>query len=256
MTGGAADWIPRRRVRVVLALAAGLAVAGFAGGAWKAPLGVLMIPAAGLAWIGLVMTGVRRQLSHGWRDRIHQAVVARLNLDAESTGQALDIGCGDASLLVALLQTSPRLSVTGIDYWGRSWDFAQAACEARLKGLGLAGAFRRMDAGRLEFADASFDLIVSVMCFHEVRAPRGAAARGPLLAVREALRVLKPGGRFVLVDRFADAGDYGPPAELEEVLRGLADLRIEPLAPALGMPWPLNTRRAMGAVEMISGRKI
>lgn len=256
MTAGGSDWIPRRRVRRVFALAAGLAIAGALGGAWRPPLALLMLPAAAVAAAGLVMLGVRRQLgAGGWRDRIHQAVVTALGLRPDARGRVLDIGCGDAGLLVALLDRASHLSVTGVDYWSEGWDFAQAACEARLAGMGLAGEFRRMDAGRLDFADASFDLVVSVMCFHEVRAPRGSADRGPILAVKEALRVLRPGGRFVLVDRFADPRDYGPPAELQALLAGTRDLRIEPMAKALRMPWPLNSGRAMGPVEMISGYK-
>jgi hypothetical protein len=45
----------------------------------------------------------------------------------------------------------------------------------------------------------------------------GAAARS-LVAVNEALRVLRPGDAFVFVDRFGDANDYGDPAELARVL--------------------------------------
>lgn len=256
MTTAAADWIPRRRLWFVLALAAGFALIGGLGGAWRAPLFVFLLPAAALAWAGFMMASVRRQLSGGWRDRIHQAVVDRLDLPRDAVGRLLDIGCGDASLLVAMWQRSPGVSLTGVDYWGTGWDFAQAACEARLAELGAAGTFRRMDAGRLEFEDASFDLVVSVMCFHEVRAPKGAHERGPLLAVGEALRVLRPGGRFVLVDRFAAPADYGPRERLERVLNRATELSVEPLAKALRMPWPLNSARAMGPVEMICGRKI
>jgi SAM-dependent methyltransferase len=79
--------------------------------------------------------------------------------------------------------------------------------------------------------------------------------RGPLVALSEALRVLRPGGRFVLVDRFGDAGDFGDPADLTAMLATLEDLRREPLVATLGIPWPLSSKRSLGPVDILSGRK-
>jgi len=169
---------------------------------------------------------------------------------------ALDIGCGDASLVAMLLAHAPAWNATGVDFWGSNWEYTQSACESRLSSLGLRGAFRRMDAARLEFPDESFDVVVSVMCFHEVRAPSGVTMRGPLAALSEALRVLRPGGVFVFVDRFEDAADYGDVADLAAVLRSATGLRRESLVATLGVPWPLKTRRALGPVEVLSGRKL
>jgi len=76
------------------------------------------------------------------------------------------------------------------------------------------------------------------------------------MALSEALRVLRPGGVFVLVDRFAAAADYGDTAELAAVLRSTTGLRRESLVATLGVPWPLKTKRAMGQVEVLSGRKL
>jgi len=128
------------------------------------------------------------------------------------------------------------VSATGVDFWGSNWDYTQSACESRLSSLGLRGAFRRMDAARLEFPDESFDVVVSVMCFHEVRAPSGVTMRGPRAALSEALRVLRPGGVFVFVDRFDDAADYGNVADLAAVLRSTTGLRRESLVATLSVP--------------------
>jgi len=258
MSDGTSNWIPRKRIHFVVSLALALVLAGIAGALWSPLALVLLLPAAGAGWAAFVMLRIRRQLSArggGWERRIHDLVVSRLTLAPNSQASVLDIGCGDASLLIALLQHTPSANAIGVDHWGANWDYAQSACEARLAQLGLRAAFRRMDAARLDFANESFDAVVSVMCFHEVRAPRGVKMPGPLLAVSEALRVLRPGGAFVLVDRFADAADYGTPAELAAILQAATDLHRESLVTALTVPWPLRTRRALGPVDVISGRK-
>ena len=258
MSDGTSGWIPRRRIRVAVGLAAAFAVAAVIGALWLPVAMVLLVPAVGAGWAAFVMLRIRRQLSPGgggWEHRVHELVVSRLSLPTDSRASVLDIGCGDASLLVTLLEHVPAVTPTGVDLWGPNWDYAQAACEARLSSVGVRATFRRMDAARLEVPDESFDVVVSVMCFHEVRAPAGSALRGPLVALAEGLRVLRPGGAFVLVDRFADASAFGDANDLAAVLRSTAGLRRESLVATLGLPWPINTRRALGPVEVLSGQK-
>lgn len=259
MSAGISSWIPRKRIGFAVALALAFAAAGVIGSMWSPAALALLVPALGAGWVAFVMLRIRRQLSPqggGWQRRIHELVVARLALSSGSQGSALDIGCGDASLLVALLEHAPAVTATGIDFWGSNWDYAQSACESRLSGLGLRATFRRMNAARLEFPNESFDIVVSVMCFHEVKTPPGATIRGPLLALSEALRVLRPGGIFVLVDRFGAAADYGDPTDLAALLQPATGLRRESLVAALSVPWPLNTKRALGPVEVLSGKKL
>ena len=200
------------------------------------------------------MLRIRHQLSPdggAWEGRIHDLAVERLMLAPGAPVAVLDIGCGDASLLVS---SSP-----GPRRWpppaSTSGAYTKAACEARLADLGHRAVFRRMDAGHLDFPDDCFDAVVSVMCFHEVRAGAVATTRGPLAAVGEALRVLRPGGAFVLVDRFRDPADFGPARDLSAALGPVDDLRREPLVGTLGVPWPLRTSRSLGPVDVISGMK-
>jgi SAM-dependent methyltransferase len=161
------------------------------------------------------------------RRRIRVAVVL---------ASALDIGCGDGSLLIRLPEHAPAVTATGVDYWGTSWDSAQSSCEQRLTSRGLRASFQRMDAARRKFPDDHFDIVVSVMCFHEVHAPAGAATSDPLLALGEALRVLGPGGVFVLIDRFDDKADYGNGTDLHRIPGAADAMRREPLVELLRLP--------------------
>jgi len=252
------SWIPRRRIRVAVVIALGSALAALAGSLWSPAALLLLVPGLGAGWAAFVMLRIRWQLSTGgggWERRIHELVVSSLSLPADSQASVLDIGCGDASLLVALVERAPGVGVTGVDLWGADWDYAQSACEARLANLGARATFRRMDAACLDLPDGHFEAVVSVMCFHEVRSPAGSHGRGPLLALGEALRVLRPGGAFVVVDRFGDASDFGGADELAGVLRATTGLRRESLVATLGVPWPLRTNRALGPVEVLAGQK-
>jgi hypothetical protein len=60
----------------------------------------------------------------------------------------------------------------------------------------------------------------------------------------------------VFVDRFGDAADYGDGADLAAVLRSTTGVRRESLVATLGVPWPLKTKRALGPVDVLSGRKL
>src|SRR5262249_49411304 len=54
---------------------------------------------------------------------------------------------------------------------------------------------RTADMQQLPFADSSFDLVVTSMAIHNIR-----DAEGRKQAINEAVRVLKPGGKLVIVD--------------------------------------------------------
>ena len=256
MSAEVSNWIPSKRIRVAVVLASAFAVAAAVGSAWSLVALALLAPALGAGWAAFVMLRIRRQLSPGgggWEGRVHDLVVARLSLPTDSRASALDIGCGDGALLIRLLEHASLVTATGVDCWATNWDYAQSSCEQRLTSRGLRASLRRMDAAHLEFPDDHFDIVVSVMCFHEVHAPTGAAASGPLLALGEALRVLRPGGAFVLIDRFGDEADYGNGTSLDRILGTTIATTREPLVELLRLPWPLRSKRALGPAQMISG---
>lgn len=115
-----------------------------------------------------------------------EAEIARL-LGAGRIADFLDIGTGTGRLLELLGAQSDRAE--GIDASREMLAVARAKLEAaNLPHCGV----RLADMYALPFADASFDLVTIHQVLHY--------AETPAMAVAEAARVLRPGGRLLLVD--------------------------------------------------------
>jgi len=107
----------------------------------------------------------------------------------EPTVRLLDIACGTGSALRQVTAVHPDLKYFGIDLSPFYVDFARE----RLRHVRELTVFRE-NAEALPFRDAYFEIATSVYLFHEL--PRNARNK----ALREAWRVLKPGGLFVIED--------------------------------------------------------
>jgi ubiquinone/menaquinone biosynthesis C-methylase UbiE len=104
--------------------------------------------------------------------------------------RVLDLGCGAGHTALAV---APHVAeVIAIDLTDEM--LATAAGLAAARDVANVN-FRRADVAALPFEDASFDVVTSRYSAHHYDQP----AR----AVAEARRVLRPGGRFVLVDTIA-----------------------------------------------------
>jgi ubiquinone/menaquinone biosynthesis C-methylase UbiE len=126
--------------------------------------------------------------------RSFRAGVARL-ADVRAGESVLDLGCGTGTLLAALLAARPEAVYAGVDPDPR----VLAAARRRLAGRDVE--LIEGYAEDLPFASQRFDVVVSTLAFHHI--PDGAKRT----AVREVRRVLRPSGRFLLVD-------LGPPRSL------------------------------------------
>jgi ubiquinone/menaquinone biosynthesis C-methylase UbiE len=111
----------------------------------------------------------------------------------------LDVGCGTGRFLDFVKQAWPRLPCIGIDMSEAYLREARGHLTPRswLKLLVAKGE-------AMPFPDASFDVVTNVFMFHELP-PK--VRRGVL---KEFARVLKPGGRAILVDslQYGDVPDY------------------------------------------------
>ncbi len=175
-------------------------------------------------------------------------------LDWDGKGQALDIGCGNGPLTVALARRHPGGHVIGIDTWGKAWDYSKAVCERNAEAAGVAGQtdFQKASASDLPFEDETFDAAISNFVFHDVSDTMDKRA-----LVQEALRVVKKGGRFAFQDYFAVKALYGELDDLLETIKGWGVAEVSFLdtstcdfiPPALKLPFML------GNISIIYGTK-
>jgi SAM-dependent methyltransferase len=176
------------------------------------------------------------------------------HLEWDGQGQAIDIGCGNAPLSIRLARKYPQADVTGVDYWGNNWDFAKQVCEqnASLEGVESRTTFQKASASALPFNDGAFDLAVSNLTFHEV-----SDTKDKREVLREALRVVKPGGKFVFQDLFAWETIYGTPEELVGLVKswGIQKVEFVRTCEASYIPQCLKGPFMVGKIGILYGEK-
>lgn len=217
--------------------------------------GIFLALFALFAAMALYMQACRRAFSFTGGNvmgNIHRFLLSRLPWDGR--GSLLDIGCGSGALAILCAKTWPSSQVTGIDYWGKEWNYAKAQCEenARIEQV-PAVQFCQGDAAHLPFADGSFDAAVSNFVFHEVRTQPDKRQ-----VVREALRVIKKGGSFAFHDLFEQKQLYGDMDEFLELLRreGIREIHYEAHTERLPMvPWFAKAPWMLTGLGLIYGRK-
>jgi ubiquinone/menaquinone biosynthesis C-methylase UbiE len=124
----------------------------------------------------------------------HRALIRRIGAVAEGRPiSILDVGCGTGVFASRVRSAMPESRVVGVDLV--SGMLTQGA--HRWRALAEAVHPVQGDSERLPFASGSFDFITCANSFHHYPNQEGAAA--------EMHRVLKPGGRLLLIDGYRDA---------------------------------------------------
>jgi SAM-dependent methyltransferase len=141
-------------------------------------------------------------------------VRALIDLMDPRPGEAiLDVGAGSGALDRLVAGWRPGNPVTAVDT--NAFLLSEGAALARAEGLGDRISFEKANAERLPFADATFGCAFSVTVLEECDAD---------LALREMMRVVKPGGRIGVIVRSIDLPQWWHVAPPE----GLAGRMAEP----------------------------
>ncbi len=113
-------------------------------------------------------------------------------------GRYLDIGTGTGDLVFEILDQSANVLVDGIDPSEQMLEIARA--KAIRRGVGDAVSFLTADALDLPMESETFDGIISGFCFRNIERRQK--------ALEEMWRVLKPGGRLVILEATYPANPF------------------------------------------------
>jgi SAM-dependent methyltransferase len=167
------------------------------------PVAGAFVKAAAVAMLG-VAAGYFYSTGPGKRS-VWKELLDELSLRGDE--HVLDIGCGRGAVLIAAARRLPHGLATGADIWrlrdqtGNSR--AAAERNARIEGVSERVEFADADARDLPFPGGWFDVVLSNLAFDNIRGSEERAT-----ALREAVRVLRPGGQMRIVDDRADR--YAP----------------------------------------------
>lgn len=145
-----------------------------------------------LAVLGFYLHGTLRGKFQLWA-----SLLDRLRLQGDE--RILDMGCGRGAVLLMAAQHLTTGRAVGVDLW-RSIDQSGNASEATRSNAVAEGVAARVelhtcDMRALPFDDGTFDVVLSSLAIHNIGGRAGRDA-----AISEAARVLRPGGRLMVVD--------------------------------------------------------
>lgn len=163
------------------------------------------------AWFGVLLivggAGTAALMLHSslrGKRRAREQQLDRLALRGDEG--VLDLGCGSGLLLIGAAARLTTGKATGIDLW-RTRDQAGSNRKTCLENAARAGVADKIelvdgDMTKLPFPADSFDLVTGCLSVHNLH-PGSRRAE----CVSEAFRVLRPGGKLLLID-FSGTAQY------------------------------------------------
>lgn len=164
----------------------------------------------------------------GGKLRLRNALLARHTWRGDEI--VLDIGAGRGLMAIGAAKLLPRGRVIALDLWSQI-DLSGNGPDALKENAAIEGVADRIeivtgDARKLDMAEASVDVVLSVLCIHNIEPEADRRA-----ALMEIARVLKPGGTAIIADYIltksyarafleADLGVVGP-RRMESIARTL-----------------------------------
>jgi ubiquinone/menaquinone biosynthesis C-methylase UbiE len=134
------------------------------------------------------------------------------------------------------------------------WEYSKSLCErnAKIEGVAQRVRFQKASASDLPFEDECFDVAVSNLVFHEVRDTKDKRE-----VIREALRVVKKGGRFAFQDLFLLKRVYGKTDDLLATVRswGITKIEFVKTADSAFIPRMLKLPFMVGTIGILYGEK-
>jgi SAM-dependent methyltransferase len=243
------NWVSRKLVIVPAILGLGCAIAATWSWWLLLPTGVFLLASAYFTYARWAFSPA----GCGIQNRMLGLLLSRLSaIDEEAT--VLDIGCGSGALAIRIAREHPNVRTLGIDTWGSNWGFSKGCSESNAQAEGVADrvSFEEGDAVSLPFDDGSFDVVVSNFVFHEIH-----RVKDKRQLLREALRVLKPGGIYVIQDLFLWRRVYGPIEDLIEAVQGWGIEAVEFVDTSQSefVPTVLKLPFMVGTAGILYGRK-
>ena len=131
-----------------------------------------------------------------------------LEIGLKGDERVIDIGCGRGAVLLMAASLAPSAKAVGIDLWSSVDQSGNAEAvtlhNAEIEGVADRVELHTADMRQLPFPNSSFDVALSSLAIHNIP-----SVSERTQAITEAVRVLKPGGKLVIVDFHAVTQSYG-----------------------------------------------